>query len=396
MTPPPLVADAQALADLVERLQGAPRYALDTEFHRERTYWPRVALVQIAWGPDDRGPAGVALVDPLAVDLAPLATILAGPATMVAHAADQDLEILELACGRGPSRLFDTQIAAGFAGRASASLSALSSAYLDVTVTKGDRLTDWNRRPLTESQLVYAAADVDHLLALADAVAKDLESRGRAAWSEEECEALRARPHGPPDPARAWWKLRESRKLQGPARGVAQAVAAWRDERAREVDQPVRTVLSDLALQSIAHGAPTSEAALLRCRGLDGRHLRPVVVRGLLAAVAAGRALPSDAVVLPPSDDVPRDLRPAVALAAAWVAQVSRDREIDAALLGTRGDIVSLLRDEPDARLATGWRAEMAGEPLRRLLAGQASLAFDGRGGLALEARSGRPLDLPV
>src|SRR5262249_43182502 len=129
------------------------RYALDTEFHRERTYWPRLALVQVAWPAGETGPAGGALVDPLAVDVAPLSNVLAGPGLMVAHAAEQDLEVLEQACGRGPTRLFDTQIAAGFAGHGSSSLAGLLQAFLGVQVAKGDRLTDWRRRPLTDSQV---------------------------------------------------------------------------------------------------------------------------------------------------------------------------------------------------------------------------------------------------
>ncbi|MGI8751913.1 MAG: ribonuclease D [Acidimicrobiales bacterium] len=394
MKGPQLITDKESMTVVVDRLRSADRYALDTEFHRERTYWPKVALVQVAWGSNDDGPAGVVLIDPQAVDLSPLADVLAGPGTMVAHAADQDLEVLELVCGRGPSLLFDTQVAAGFAGWASASLASLSAGYLDIEITKGDRLTDWSRRPLTDSQLAYAAADVDHLLALGDALVADLDARGRLAWAEEECEGLRLRSHGPADSAKAWWKLRDSRKLQGSARGVAQAVAAWRDERARELDQPLRSILPDLALQSIAQSAPTTATALQRCRGLDGRHGRPVVVDGILAAVAHGKTLKGDQLALPPTDEVPREMRPAVALAAAWVAQLGRERHLDAALLATRWDIGTFLGGDPASRLNSGWRAQMAGEPLRRLLAGEAALAFDGQGGLTLEARSFRPFDI--
>jgi ribonuclease D len=269
-----LVTDADALAATVARLRSAERYALDTEFHRERTYWPRVALVQVAWPPGPAGPAGVALVDPQAVDLAPLAEVLGGPGVMVAHAAEQDLEVLELACGRGPSCLFDTQVAAGFTGQGSASLASLSSQFIGVEVVKGDRLTDWSHRPLTPSQLAYAAADVDHLLDLADAILAVLDDSGRRVWAEEECEVLRQRSHGPGDTSRAWWKLRDNRSLRGVSRGVAQEVAAWRETKARQVDQPVRTVLPDLAAQAIAHNPPTSVAALSKVRGLDARHLR--------------------------------------------------------------------------------------------------------------------------
>ena len=390
------ITDAAALEDLVSLLLGVERYALDTEFHRERTYWPKVALVQVAWPESDGAGAGIALIDPLSVDLHPFAEVLAGPGTMFAHAAEQDLEVLELACGRGPSRLWDTQVAAGFAGHGSASLSALSLRYLGIEVAKGDRLTDWSRRPLSASQLSYAASDVDRLLDLADAIEGDLVRRNRSAWASEECETLRSRPHGPNEPNRAWWKLRDSRQLRGASRGVAQEVAAWRELRARAVDIPVRQVLPDLAVQAIAHNPPRNSEALSRIRGLDPRHLRGGSVEGILAAVERGRRLESEEIVVPPSDEVPRDLRPAVALAAAWLAQVARDEEIDAALLATRSDLAAYLRGDPTVRLAQGWRAAMAGTHLRSLLQGRAALAFDGRGGLILEERSGRPVEVTV
>jgi ribonuclease D len=158
------------------------------------------------------------------------------------------------------------------------------------------------------------------------------------------------------------------------------------------VDQPARFVLPDLAVQAIAHGQPTTVAALRQVRGLDSRHLRATIVDEVLAAIDRGRRLPESALQLPPVDEVDRDLRPAVALAAAWVAQLARDQKIDAALLATRGDLVTYLRTEGGSRLARGWREEMVGEPLALLLHGDAALAFDGGGRLVLEARSYRPL----
>ncbi|MDQ2754372.1 MAG: HRDC domain-containing protein [Actinomycetota bacterium] len=386
------VTDAGALREVVDRLIAADRYALDTEFHRERTYWPKVALVQVAWPAGPTGAAGVALIDPQAVDLAPLEQVLAGPGQLVAHAADQDLEVLELACGCGPSRLWDTQVAAGFVGHGTASLATLSLAFLGRAVAKGDRLTDWSRRPLTDSQLSYAAADVQYLLDLADAIGVELDRNGRRSWAEDECELLRSRPHGPGDPNRAWWKLRDARQLRGPSRGVAQEVAAWRELRAQRLDQPVRLVLPDLALQAITHNPPSTPAALASIRGLESRYLRTGVADEILAAVKRGRQLPAEAVCPPPADEVSRELRPAVTLAMAWVGQLAREQKVDVATLATRVDLVAYLRDDPDARLGRGWRAAMVGAPLRELVEGRAALAFDGQGGLALEARSGQPL----
>jgi ribonuclease D len=387
----PLVTDEAALRSLVDCLAPLERYAFDTEFHRERTYWPKVALVQVAW-PPSAGGTGTALVDPLAVDFGPFATILAGPGVLVAHAAEQDLEVLQQVCGTGPAHLFDTQIAAGFAGHGSASLASLSKSYLGIDVAKGDRLTDWSARPLTASQLTYAAADVDHLLDLADAIVEDLERRGRLDWAQEECERLRDRPHGQADPARAWWKLRDARQLKGQSRGVAQEVAGWRELRARRVDVPVRHVIPDLALQAIAHRPPASRADLAAVRGLESRYLRGDVAAELLDAVERGRKLSTEQLVLPPADEVPRELRPAVALAMAWVAQLARDEAIDATLLATRSDVVAFLLAEEEGRLSAGWRADLVGDPLRRLVSGKAALAFDGRGGLVVEERSRQPL----
>ncbi|HKA03408.1 MAG TPA: ribonuclease D, partial [Acidimicrobiales bacterium] len=147
------VATAASFAEVLDRLRAEPRYALDTEFHRERTYHPKVALVQLAW------PGGIALVDPLAVDLRPIESLFRGPGVAVVHAAQQDLDVLTRVCGAIPSRLFDTQLAAGFLGHATPSLGNLLAAELGLKLPKADRLSDWLRRPLTAGQEAYAAAD---------------------------------------------------------------------------------------------------------------------------------------------------------------------------------------------------------------------------------------------
>lgn len=380
------VTTSETLAELVAELKPVTRYALDTEFHREKTYWPRLALVQVAWEGLD-GECRLALVDPLAVSPEPLAEVFKGPAVMVAHAAGQDLEVLAQACGAVPEKVFDTQVAAGFAGYGSASLASLVERYLHVRMAKGDRLTDWSRRPLTASQLAYAASDVAHLLALADAISTRLAARDRLSWAQEECDALVRRPSGPGDPNEAWWRLRDNRQLQGGSRGVAQEVAAWREIKARQLDVPARVVLPDLALLSMAHSPPGSLTALREVRGIDPRHLRGGADQELLAAVARGKALAPAQVRAPQTEQVSKELRPAVALASAWVAQLSRDEEVDAALLATRADVVDFLSAKAGARLGRGWRAELVGAPLRKLAAGHASLALDGSGRLLLEER---------
>jgi ribonuclease D len=376
------VDSAGELSRLVDALGAESEIALDTEFHRERSYHPHLALLQVGWGD-----ANIALVDAPALDLTPLRPVITGPATIVMHAAAQDLEVLIRACGALPAHVYDTQIAAGFAGYSNPSLVTLVEGVLSVRLPKGDRLADWLRRPLSSDQQEYAAADVAHLLALRRWLVERLTGDGRETWAEDECAELLRRAAVPRDPEEAWWKIKESRQLRGRAMGVAQSVAAWRERRASELDQPVRFVLPDLALVGIAQRPPADLEALRRVRGLDERHLRGSVPGELLAAVAEGLALPRHRLRVPAAGDVDRDLRPAISLISAWVAQLGRQLHIDPTLLATRADVEALLRGDERARLAHGWRAEVLGQDIRRLVEGRAAIAFDGRGGLVLEDR---------
>ncbi len=377
-----LVEDDAGFATLLDRLVDEERYAIDTEFHRERTYFPQVALVQIA---DSHG---IALVDALSVDLAPFAKVLEGDGLAVMHAARQDLEVMERACGTVPRRLVDTQLLAGFLGYTSPSLSTLLERELQVRAPKADRLTDWLRRPLGAAQLTYAAADVSHLLELYDALWERVVAKERAEWALDSCEELRTEDRGPRDPDDAWRRIKEIRHQRGSALAIAQAVAAWRELKAIELDQTPRFVLSDLGVVGVAAAAPTSVEELRALRGVDGRNLRGSLAEELLTVVAESKdRTPSRA----PSTNVPEmpaELRPAVPLVSAWVSQRARDLELETSLLATRSDLEDLLRGVEGARLTTGWRAEIVGEPIRRLVEGEATLAFDRKVGLVLEERS--------
>lgn len=366
--------------DVLGQLEDAPVWCLDTEFHRERTYFPKLALLQVGWR--DK----VALIDPLAVDLSGLATVFATDATVVLHAATQDLEVLQLACGAVPRTLFDTQIAAGFVGFSTPSLALLVERLVGVVLPKADRLTDWLVRPLSADVCAYAAGDVDHLLALHQLLVEDLRLRGRLEWALDECAALLEQRRGPRPPEDAWTRVKEAKQLRGRAAAVACSVGAWRERKAAALDQPVRFVLSDLALVGIAQRPPRSADALRAMRGIDGRALRGNQPDEILAAVAEGlQAEPPKA--SPRAVEVDRRLRPAITLVSAWLAQRARDLDLDPSVLATRGDIEALLADEPGGRLANGWRAEFVAEPIRRLVAGEAALAFEPGGVLVLEDR---------
>jgi ribonuclease D len=370
---------------VLEALSGADVYGLDTEFHRERTYHAHLALLQVAW------PGGIAVIDPLAVDVAPLGRVLGGPGLCVMHAASQDLEILARVCGTIPGRLFDTQVAAGFVGYSSVGLGGLVQGELGIKLPKADRLTDWLARPLPDGAVDYAACDVVHLHELQEILVSKLRDRGRLQWAEDECEVHRTRATSGQAPERAWWRIKEARSLRGRAAAVAQSLGAWRERKAAEVDRPVRFILADLALVAMAQRPPTSEDDLRRVRGLDDGKRRGGAAKELLEAVAAGLESSLESVEVPPVDGVDRSRRAAASLVSAWAAQRARELDIDAAILATRSDIEQLLM-VGGGRLSSGWRHDVVGEPIRALAAGEASLAVDQRGHLVLETRSGLPL----
>jgi ribonuclease D len=384
------VRTPEELQTLIDELLGEEAYAIDTEFLRERTYYPQLALVQIGWG--DK----VAIVDPLAVDIGPLRQLLESDVLAVFHAADQDLEVLDLACGAIPRRLFDTQLAAGFVGFSTPSLSTLVERLVGVKLSKGDRLTDWMKRPLTEAQVRYAASDVVHLLEIRRLLNAELEASGRTSWVAEESEILRTRTRGQNDPQTSWWRLKDGRVLRGRDRLIAQELCAWRERRAQHEDRPVRFILPDLAVLAIAQGHPKSTGDLVALRGMDGRYAKSPGGNELIEVVATAMAGSMDSLRLPESDDFDRKLRPALTLVSAWVGQLSHDVRVEASLLATRSDLISFLRNEPGSRLASGWRNEVLGNRVRQVISGEAALAFDRDHGLVLEHRSGNELAVTI
>ncbi len=383
---PEPVVERRKLAEVVDDAATADAYAIDTEFHRERTYYPRLALVQIAW--QDQ----LAVIDPLAVPIAALAKLLDGDGLAVLHAAEQDLEVLFHECGTRPRRIFDTQIGAGFVGFSSPSLATLHERLLGVELAKEARLSDWFQRPLPDHMLAYAAADVERLLEISDILQKDLHARGRLEWAEEECELLRERADSGRSPEAAWLKIKEVRRMDGRPRALAQAIARWREEYASRQNQPVRHVLSDLGVAVVAQRMPESVAQLREIRGVEPRNLRKGADKDLLAFLDEIRG--AKLAIAPTSRPTKLEpaLKPAVSLITSWAAQHAVESDLDPALVATRSDIEALLRGDPDCRALKGWRAGIIAAPVQQLLAGAAAVAFDGQGRLALEERSGRPI----
>lgn len=377
------VDEPAQLASVVAELEAAPRFAVDTEFHREGCYWPKLALIQIAteqhlW-----------LVDTLAVDAAPLAAAFATDASVVMHAPDQDLIALFASSDITPTNLFDTQLAARFVGVPTPSLETLVSRFTEHRLPRSNQMANWLERPLGAAQQRYAAADVAHLLELADTLGDALAERGRLGWLEAEMATVRhASEHF--DPAQAWRRVKELRKLNDDGRARAMAVAAWRETEAQRRDVPVRHVLADIAVSAIAQRNPRDAQALTKVRGLRGS-LGKRNAEGILAALRRASDFAATAEAFADESArrarVPPELRPAVVLASAFIDEVARREQVDGSLVATRAEIETLLvglhtQRTSHGRLGEGWRADLIGDSVRRLLAGDLALGFSPGEGL--------------
>src|SRR5215210_3723390 len=291
----PAALPAVDLERLAADARATGRLGIDTEFMTEGRYHPLLCLVQVAV--DDAAAEDgvrVELIDPLAgeLDPSPIAAVLADPdVEVVLHAARQDVALLRRVWRTEVTPVFDTQVAAGFAGfSAQAGYTNLLGETLGLQLPKSAGFTRWDVRPLSDEQVEYARADVLYLLALADHLRERLEGRGRLEWVRDECRPLEA-SSDQRDPWEAWRRLPKANQLSGRARAVARELAAWREETAAEEDRTLSSVVSDPALVEIARRQPADEKALAGIRGVHGGVLRRRG-RDVLAAVARGQEAP--------------------------------------------------------------------------------------------------------
>lgn len=380
-----LVSDLPALEALVSRLRGVPVLAIDTEFLRERTYWARCCLVQLAAGDE------VAAVDAIALpDLSPLAVLLEDPATVkVFHAGSQDLEILRRATGATTAPVFDTQTAATLAGfPTQVGYAALVKGLLGVTVEKGESYTDWAVRPLTEHQLAYALDDVRHLGAVHAALIERLERDDRLQWLEADFARMADPATYEVVPEEQWRRIKRASTLKPRQLGVLLHVAAWREREAQRRDLPKRWVVSDESLIEVARRAPRSAEEVAAVRGIAVRSAAQIGP-GLVAAVRAGLELPEDQ--LPHIEKRPRLVRDtdgAVDLMAALVRLRAKEHGVASPLIASRNDLEHLAAGGDDSPLLEGWRKTLVGDELMDLLAGRLTLRLaDGR--VRVERRDG-------
>jgi ribonuclease D len=377
----------RALGELVRAARTAGRFALDTEFMGEGRYRTLLCLVQLATPQVEGMAERIELLDPLAPEIAPapLAAILADPEVrVVVHAGRQDVALVRRRFATEVRNVFDTQIAAGFAGLgAQSSYESLLAEMLGVRIAKSASFTRWNTRPLTAEQRVYAREDVLHLLELASELERRLLTLGRLEWAREECHVLEL-ASDERDPQTIFERLPRVRGLSASARPVARELVLWRERVAADHDRPVQSILSDPVLMEIARRKPSSRAELEQIRGAGGGGIRRRA-QELLAAVELGRARPPE-----PPAEVPRtpvtspEDAPLVALAESLVRANALRAGIAYELIASRAELQTIVASarsgegEPDVRPLRGWRRELVGDELLRLLDGGVSLSIAG------------------
>jgi ribonuclease D len=381
-------AGAESVARLPEQLaedaRATGKLALDTEFVGEGRYRTLLCLIQIAVprpGGDDKR---IVVLDPLAEDFdgASLAALLADPAVeIVVHAGRQDIALARRMLATEVANVFDTQVAAGFAGMgAQSSYETLLGEVLGVRVAKSASFTRWDRRPLSPEQLSYAREDVEHLLELAVELERRLRHLGRLEWAREECRAL-SHSSDARDVETIFARLPRVRGLSPSSRPVARALVQWREQTAARQDRPVQSVLGDAALMEIAKRKPSSAGELEQIRGSGAANLRR---RGdeLVQLVQRARELPPEQAPRESRPPAPKpEDAPLIALAEALLRARAREAGLAYELLAARADLQTIVAawrsgaDEADVRTLRGWRRELVGAELLELLDGAISLA---------------------
>ncbi len=374
---PILVTDTDTLAAACDRLAREDFVTVDTEFMRERTYWPILCVVQLA------SDSEVLVVDAEAegIDLAPLDRLLAAPGTTkVFHAARQDAEIFLHLFGRLPQPLFDTQVAAMVAGFGDqVGYDQLVASLTGGQIDKAHRFSDWSARPLSPAQVTYAAADVTYLREVYRQLRARLEREGRLDWVAQEMAVLADPETFRPDPEGMWERLKPrtgNRRMLG----VLRAAAAWREREAQRVDIPRQRLLRDESLLELAAVAPRDPDALARIRGVGRGFADGKSGAGILAAIAAALALAEDQL---PDSKERRELRPSPALVAllkVLLAAKSEEHQVAGRLLASSDDLDRIaVENAPDVPALSGWRRQVFGDDALALKAGQISLGVSGK-----------------
>jgi ribonuclease D len=372
-----LITTNDELTAFCERMAGAEFITVDTEFIRDKTYWPRLCLVQIG-GPDE-----AAAIDAQAegIDLGPVFALMAKPDLLkVFHAARQDFEIFYQLSGRIPAPVFDTQVSAMVCGFGDAvSYETLVAKLARKRIDKTMRFTDWERRPLSPKQLDYALADVTHLRVIYEKLHARIERTGRAAWVAEEMAALT-------DPAlyrvdaRESWRRLKVRTAKPRFLAILRELACWREEEAQRRNVPRNRVLRDDALLDVSAHAPDTLRELSGLRSLRGGQAGGTTGEAILAAIARGKAVPeAECPPAPRSRDGAGRIGPAADLLKVLLKMKSDAHDVAQRLIANAEDIEAIATDDnADVPAMHGWRRELFGDDALRLKHGQLALTADG------------------
>jgi len=369
-----IITKAHELDVLCEQIDANGRCALDLEFIPERTYEPVLCLVQVAT--DD----GAYIVDPLALtDLTALwQRVCSNDILVVLHAANQDLDLVHGLSGLIPQNIFDTQIAAGFAGFGyPIGYGKLLNQLLGVSIAKTESFTDWTTRPLTSSQVEYAVEDVCHLLPIYERLCQKLTDQGRLDWAKEECQRYVDPERYQKDRSLDFLRVKGASALNRRGLAVLQALCEWRDNEARRIDRPHKTVLSDNILIELARRPPHQTADIQRIRGI-----RPDQIRGfgnpILKHVQRALSLPEGECPSWPSSKIPPKREVLVAdMLFAILKVVSYEVDLATELIATRDELQAMVRLHREGKIKNsslpllhGWRWNIAGKRLMEILDG--------------------------
>ncbi len=374
------ITTTDALAAFCERAANAPYVTVDTEFLRERTYYSKLCLVQLAL--PGEGDEDAVLVDPLVegISLQPLYDLMRAPGVVkVFHAARQDVEIFWIDGKVIPEPLFDTQVAAMVCGFGEqVGYETLVRKIAKASLDKTSRFTDWSRRPLTEAQKKYALADVTHLRVIYEYLAKRLEKTGRQAWVEEELRVLRDPATYITTPEEAWKRVK-TRTQSGRFLAVVRELARFREDYAQTRNVPRNRVYKDDAMLELASTKPQSAEDLSRSRLLLREARRGEIAEGILSAVKAGLEAPKED--WPETDDRREGLQVNPALAdmlRVLLKAKADDAGVAQKLIATSADLDALAAGQRDALALKGWRREVFGQDALRLCDGEVGLAVQG------------------
>ncbi|MBR7159100.1 MAG: ribonuclease D [Alphaproteobacteria bacterium] len=369
------IQTSSELADLCEKLAQEPYVAVDTEFIREKTYWPRLCLIQIASDNDE------ACIDPLAMDLdmAPLFALMANPNVVkVFHSARQDLEIFYNLTGKVPAPLFDTQIAAMVCGFGeSVSYQNICASLLKVNLDKSQRFTDWSHRPLAPRQIEYALCDVTYLRDVYKKLKEKLESEGRVHWVDEEMALISSPETYKINPDECWKKIKSNSKDRR-FLAVLKELAKWRELEAQRINRPRKRILFDENLVELALCQPRDRYEISNMRGFPKGIADSRYAGAILEAIEIGKAtLPEKCPEVKPRPEAPKGKKALVELLHLLLEIKSEEYDVAPKLIATSDDIVHIAIDgKPNVPAMSGWRKDVFGDDALALKNGELFISY--------------------